>query len=60
MPHRLQECPIRNEEDNEGDEDAMEQADEEVLVVEQQPLLTRQIELGKFEAQSVIHVLRQM
>lgn len=38
----------------------MEQADEEVLVVEQQPLLARQVKLGEFHAQFVIHILEKM
>lgn len=39
LPHGLQEGSVGNEEDDERDEDAVEEADEEVLVVEQQPLL---------------------
>lgn len=35
----------------------MEEADEEVLVVEQQPLLAGQVELRELEAEFVVHVL---
>lgn len=37
----------------------MEQADEEVLVVEQSPLLARHVELGEFQAQFVVNILQQ-
>lgn len=36
----------------------MEQADKEVLVVEQRPLLAGQVELREFEAQFVVNVLQ--
>lgn len=57
LPHRLQERSVRDEEDDERDEDAMEQADEEVFVVEQCPLLAGQVQLGEFQAQFVVNVL---
>lgn len=57
MPHGLKECSVRDEEDDEGDEDAMEQADEEVLVIEQQPLLAGQVKLGEFHTQFVVYIL---
>lgn len=41
LPHGLQEGSVGDEEDDERDEDAVEQTDEEVLVVEQGPLLAR-------------------
>lgn len=57
LPHGLKEGSVGDEEDDERDEDAMEQADEEVLVIEQQPLLAGQVKLGEFHAQLVIHIL---
>lgn len=59
LSHGLQEGSVRNEEDDERDKDAVEQADEEVLVVEQYPLLARQVEFGEFQAQFVVNVLQR-
>lgn len=59
LPHGLKEGSIRDEEDDERDKDAVEQTDEEVLVVEQCPLLTGQVELWKFQAKFVIHILKE-
>lgn len=59
LAHGLKEGSIRDEEDDEGDKDAMEQTDEEVLEVEQRPLLTRQVELREFQAKFVIHILEE-
>lgn len=39
LSHGLKEGSVRDEEDDERDEDAVKQADEEVPVVEQRPLL---------------------
>lgn len=36
----------------------MEQADEKVPVVEQCPLLAKQVEFGEFQAQFVVNVLQ--
>lgn len=58
LSHGLQEGPVRDEEDDERDEDAVEQADEEVLVVEHPPLLTRQVEPWELEAEFVINILQ--
>lgn len=58
LPHGLKEGSIRDEEDDERDEDAVEQADEKVLVVEHWPLLARQVELGEFQTQFVINILK--
>lgn len=58
LPHGLQEGSVRNKEDDERDKDAVEQADEEVPVVEQCPLLARQVEFGEFQAQFVVDVLQ--
>lgn len=41
LTHGLQERSVRDEEDDEGREDAVEEADEEVPVIEQRPLLAR-------------------
>lgn len=57
LTHRLQERTIRDEEDDEGREDAVEEADEEVLVIKQRPLLTRKIQLWKAQTQFVVHIL---
>lgn len=59
LAHGLEEGPVRDEEDDEGHEDALEQADEEVLEVEQRPLLAWQVELGELQAQFVIHILEE-
>lgn len=59
LSHRLQKGSVRDEEDDERDEDAVEQADEEVLVVEHRPLLAREVEFGEFQAQFVVHVLNE-
>lgn len=59
LPHGLKEGSIRDEEDDEGDEDAMEQTDEEVLVVEQCPLLPGQVQLWEFQAKFVIYILKE-
>lgn len=59
LPHCLKERSVRDEKGDERDEDAVEQADEEVLVVEQCPLLARQVELWKFQAQFVINILER-
>lgn len=45
LSHRLPERTVRDEEDYEGGEDAVEQTDEEVPVVEQRSLLAGKIEL---------------
>lgn len=37
----------------------MEQADEEVFIVEECPLLAGQVELGKFHTQFVVNVLKR-
>lgn len=58
LPHGLKEGSVRDEEDDERDEDAVEQADEKVLVVEHWPLLARQVELGEFQTQFVINILK--
>lgn len=60
LPHGLQEGAVRDEEDDERDEDAVEQADEEVPVVEQRPLLAGQVELRELQAQFVVNVLRRV
>lgn len=57
LPHGLQEGTVRDEEDDERDEDAVEQTDEEVPVVKQRPLLAGQVELREFQAQFVINIL---
>lgn len=59
LSHRLQKGSVRDEEDDERDEDAVEQTDEEVLVVEHRPLLAREVEFGEFQAQFVVHVLNE-
>lgn len=59
LAHGLEEGPVRDEEDDEGDKDAVEQTDEEVLEVEQRPLLARQVELGEFQAKFVVHILEE-
>lgn len=59
LAHGLQEGSIRDEEDDEGDKDAVEQTDEEVLEVKQRPLLSRQVELWEFQAKFVIHILEE-
>lgn len=59
LPHGLKEGSIRDEEDDEGDKDAMEQTDEEVLVVEQRPLLPGQVQLWEFQAKFVIYILKE-
>lgn len=59
LPHGLQEGSIGDEEDDERDEDAVEQADEEILVIEKCPLLTRQVELREFQAEFVINILER-
>lgn len=59
LPHCLKEGSIRDEEDDQRDKDAVEQADEEVFIVEECPLLAGQVELGKFHAQFVVNVLRR-
>lgn len=59
LPHGLQEGPIGDEEDDERHKDAMEQADEKVLVVEQRPLLAGKVKSGEFQAQSVVDVLQK-
>lgn len=57
LPHGLQEGSVWDEEDYERDKDAVEQTDEEVLVVEQRPLLPGDVEFGKLQAEFVVHVL---
>lgn len=59
LPHGLQEGSIGYEEDDEWDEDAVEQADEEILVIEKCPLLTRQVEPREFQAEFVINILER-
>lgn len=59
LAHCLKEGSIRDEEDDEGHKDAVEQTDEEVLEVEQRPLLARQVELWEFQAKFVIHILKE-
>lgn len=58
LTHRLQKRPVRDEEDDEGREDAVKEADEEVPVIKQRPFLTREIQLRKAQTQFVVHVLR--
>lgn len=57
LPHGLQEGTVGDEEGDEWDKDAVEQADEEVLKVEQPPLLTWDVEFGELKAEFVINVL---
>lgn len=59
LSHGLQEGAVRDEEDHEGREDAVEQADEEVLVVEQRSLLPREIQLRETQTQFVVHILQE-
>jgi len=58
LPHGLEEGAVGDEEDDEGHEDAVEQADEELLEVKQHPLLARQVKLWEFQTQLVVHVLQ--
>lgn len=58
LTHRLQKSSVRDEEDEEGGEDAVKEADEEVPVIKQRPLLAREIQLRKAQTQFVVHVLR--
>ncbi len=48
LPHGLKKGSVRDEEDDERDEDAVEQTNEEVPVVEERPLLAGQVQLGEF------------
>lgn len=59
LPHCLKESAVRDEEGDERDEDAMEQADEEVLVVEQCPQLARKVELWKLQAKFIVYILER-
>lgn len=59
LSHSLQESAVRDEEDDEGREDSVKQTDEEVLVVEHWPQLTRKIKLREAQAQFIVHILHE-
>lgn len=49
---------VRDEEEREGGADAVGQGLEELLLVEQEVLVTRRVQLGVREGVAIVHVLR--